>query len=57
MSRYFNLKYSYPSYDTINVTHINIDDKFIYKYTQNHSTWAISQDSDQPWVFIGDMNR
>ena len=57
VSRYYNLKYPNPPYDTVNVTNINIDDKFVYKYTLDHSKWAISQDSKQPIVFIGDMNR
>ena len=57
VSRYNNLKYPDPPYDTVNVTNININNKFIYKYTKDHSKWAVSQNEDLPWVFIGDMNR
>ena len=61
-SRYNNLKYPYPPYDTINVTGITIKVSIInkifkYKYTNDHSKWAISQDKRYPWVFIGDINR
>ena len=57
VSRYYNLNYPCPPYDTVNVTNININDQFIYKYTKDHSKWAVSQDQENPWVFIGDINR
>jgi deoxyribonuclease-2 len=42
---------------TKNIKTMKWNDKISYNTNQDHSKYAISMDSNKPWVFVGDINR